>query len=491
MPARKATPEERLRGPRGGTALRCLTAWLALFLLQARAVAQEEGAAFELTQELLARIADEAKPLVREALGVELASVEVRLATRDEIRAALQGENLALFEHLGQPRTRALEQAAGFAESMAPALFAKYALESDDVLVQGEAFTRLADLTGIPGLASEQTLRAVILHELVHAADDERYDLSAFLRRGSDVDAVRACNAVMEGHAQLVARELAPRLGCAEGFATYTRAITAPPRAVSESGDASAEMVLKTASQFITSSYTEGETFMAALRKAGGEEAVRRAFLEPPCDAVLIARPEWFLHPELRPSSVFELEPALDAFVAAVGSAGWTPQRLSVSQADLRTSLAPLPPEEIETLGATIRQNRVQSLTDTRRGSQLVLGLFEFGTPAEAAAYLASYERLQHLRDETMKEGAFRILSSDYESLEPPDPTGLLVEKRIQAGVTLEVRALCIVRGTLSLEMLAVTLPEWDGERMLASATKALDDVLSHPRPAEPAGAGR
>lgn len=90
-----------------------------------------------------------------------------------------------------------------------------------------------------------------------------------------------------------------------------------------------------------------------------------------------------------------------------------------------------------------------------------------------------------------MKEGAIRILSSDYEDLSAPDPTGLLVEKRLQAGVTLEVRALCVARGTLSLEMMAVTLPDWDGERMLATARKALEDVLSRPRANAAPEAGR
>src|SRR5262249_54477815 len=144
----------------------------------------------------------------------------------------------------------------------------------------------------------------------------ERFHIGALFARCADQDALRALNALIEGHAQFVARELAPRLGCADGFAAYTRAINAPPKGLVENGDTGTQMVLRTANSALTTSYTEGEACFTALHAEGGDAAVERAFREPPGDAVLIARPAWFLHPEQRPRAVFELEPALDAFAA-------------------------------------------------------------------------------------------------------------------------------------------------------------------------------
>jgi hypothetical protein len=335
----------------------------------------------------------------------------------------------------------------------------------------------------MPELASEPTLQAVIVHELVHAADDERYDLTRLFAGCTSSDALRADNALIEGHAQLVARELAAGLGWSAGFETFTRAITAPPKRLADSGDTGGQLVQRTLSNAITASYTEGEAFLAALRAAGGEEAVRKAFLEPPGDMVLISRPEWFLHPELRPRVAFELDPALDAFAAGFEGKDWACNRGSVSAADMRVSMAPLTAEEIEPLAAKMRQNRVQSATQVQTGSQIVLGLFEFGTAEEAASYLTIYERLQHARDDTLKEGSVRILSSDYEALEAPDPRGLRVEKRILFnGLNIDVSALCVTRGPLAVEMLASNLSEWDTDRLLETALKSLDEVVRHPR---------
>jgi hypothetical protein len=122
-------------------------------------------------------------------------------------------------------------------------------------------------------------------------------------------------------------------------------------------------------------------------------------------------------------------------------------------------------------------------------GQQLALALFEFGTAADAAAYLAAYERMQHGRDEMMKEGVIRIVSSDYEPLTPPAPDGLLVTKRVATPVLVDVAVVCATRGPLAVELMAVGLSDWDGERLLDAAIAALEEAVRHPRAAEAAEA--
>jgi hypothetical protein len=453
----------------------------ALVLLVAPGVHAQEGA---LAPERLAALAAEGIPLVRDALGVELAGVEVRIGTRAEIEAAIVYESWpTLLRIVGDP-ARAEQQAAELAREFAPFLLAKYVFESDDVLIQPEAFERVAARAGMPELLEEPCVRAVLLHEFVHAADDERHDFSRLFQGCRSTDALRAATAVVEGHAQLVARDLAERFGCVEGLATYTRAITAPPRALVESGDTGSQLALRTQSMLAASSYVDGEAFFVALRAAGGEEVVQRAFREPPADTVVIARPEWFLDPGSRPHAAFDLEPALDAFADELDGDGWTEQRISVSAADLRALLAPLAPEEVDALAATLRQNRVHG-SGTALGQQVSLALFEFGTAAEAAAYLEAYERMQRGRDEQMKEGVIRILSSDYETLGPPELDGVLVTKRIATPIHVDVTVLCATRGPLALELMAVGMPDWDRERVLEAARAALQEAVRHPRTAE------
>jgi len=298
-------------------------------------------------------------------------------------------------------------------------------------------------------------------------------------------DSMRACNAVIEGHAQMVARDLAERMGCAEGFATFTRAISTPPKTLTDGG-AGAEMMARTLTSYMAFSYVTGETFFQGLRKNGGSAAVMRAFSEPPRDPVLIANPEWFLHPDRRPRSVFELDPALEPFAGSFDGEEWTLNRVTVSPTDLVTAMAPLPQEEIEAIGKTMRQNRVQVGTLGMGQSQVVLGVFEFGTPAEAAAYREAYGRLQRARDEMMKEGTVRILGADYEELTTPDPDGILVEKRIAAwAVQVAVAALCVTRGPLAVEALSSNAPDWTLDDLLEASLDVLDRLMAPKTPAE------
>lgn len=439
-----------------------------------------------ITDELLARIASDFAPAVRERLGVKLERVRVRLGTRAEIEDVLAAENEPILARLDAPG-RAADSARAFARALAPALLAKYAVAQDEVLVQAETFSSTAALTGLPALTGEPALRAVVLHELVHAADDERHDLARLFVDCRTADAVRAASAVLEGHAQLVARELAPRLGCAEGFATFSRAITAPPHAMAEASEG--EKVLQRGpADFFTFVYTEGETFLAAIRQEGGDESVQRAFRSPPPDTLVISHPSWFLHPEQRPHLVFDLDRVLDSFAQGFAAEEWAGQRLSMSPADLRNGMAPVPVEEIDAITAKMRQNRVHLVTpaDEPGSSQIALAFLEFGTPEEARSYLFAYRRLQEGRDELMKEGDVRIVSSDYVELTAPDPDGLLVEKRMSVGpLPVDLAALCLTRGSLVVEAMSAGATGWDVDRLLETALKALDEVERQPRPAE------
>ena len=166
----------------------------------------------------------------------------------------------------------------------------------------------------------------------------------------------------------------------------------------------------------------------------------------------------------------------------------WTLRRLSVSPTDLPAAMAPLPAEEVEVLAKTLRQSRVQvaMLNSGMGATQVIMGAFEFGSPAEAAAYLDGYQRLQKARDELMKEGAVRIVSADYEPLSAPDPEGILVEKRVFADVAnIDIVALCVTRGPLAVEALATNAEDWDIDELLAAAVEVLEQIMSTPRAVE------
>jgi len=323
----------------------------------------------------------------------------------------------------------------------------------------------------------------------VHAADDERFDLVKTFEHADSADAITAANFVIEGHAQRVARQLVERLGWKDGFETFVRAITAPPRNPGlEEGGAGAEHMQRLQVALIAQAYVEGESFMAALETQGGAEAVERALREPPTDTLTLTNPDWFLHPEHRPEQVYDLSSTIDEVSAEFETDEWQLARQTVAAPAMRAALEPLTPEELDPIVTSMRQNLVLIGVPRVPGQrQLILGLFEFAGAADAESYLARYRVMQHRRDELWKQGAVQIANADYEDLEAPDPHGLLIEKRILAGGTQsDVVALLVTQGPLAIEAVAVNLSDWDATRLVDLAARTLERAARHLNEAEP-----
>jgi len=415
------------------------------------------GADFTITKELVGRLAAQVVPLVRKELGVRFPEgIPVRLASTGEIRAALEKENLAILRSLLGDSKQAATQASGIAATLAPALLAKYPLGGHEVLVSPGAFPRLAEKIGIPELNSEAALRAVLVHELVHAAADELYDLKAVFASRTTADQVQAFNAVIEGHAQHVARRICAANGWSRGFRIYDRSISAPPVLEDGEGGAGMDLLLRQQAELFAWLYHDGERFIAALEAEGGPAAVARAYRNPPSDSAVIFEPGWFLHPETRPKLAFDFEGAMDTFVKGYPKKEWSATRTGIPKAQLRTALSLLPSETAERVLRGMRNVRVISLSPPKApGSRVItLVLYEFESPADAAFFLAADDRLMRIKDAKMAEGAIRILDSSYEKLEKEGASGLIAEKTVSfQGQEIPVLTAVAVRGRLAAEL--------------------------------------
>jgi hypothetical protein len=113
-------------------------------------------------------------------------------------------------------------------------------------------------------------LRAILVHELVHLDDHHRFHFDGVLTSLKSTDQILAYNAVIEGHAQFVAREICAARGWGEGFEIYSASIGALP--VQEDQGAGMALLLKVVSATVSASYVQGERFFVAIDKAGGNE---------------------------------------------------------------------------------------------------------------------------------------------------------------------------------------------------------------------------
>jgi len=101
-------------------------------------------------------------------------------------------------------------------EGQAGTYAARYSTTTQQVMVSDSLLRSYVNSVGNDALAIKHALNALLIHELVHAADDSRYGINR--NRHLNFRASFAQSAVYEGHAQYVTRRICQRAGCSQGL---------------------------------------------------------------------------------------------------------------------------------------------------------------------------------------------------------------------------------------------------------------------------------
>ena len=353
---------------------------------------------------------------VQEELGIEIPDLAARLAEQQDLARATRDENLPMLERLLGDEVLARATATQFGAGLGLTAYAKYAWSTREVLVSRDNLAARASAVNMPELCSPEGLRAILVHEVVHAADNDRYDFAACMDALPSMEAVQSFSAVIEGHAQHVARRVCAGNGWLEAFERLTASFDAVPLGLDETDAMMARMQLAQAATH----YVDGERFIAAVAEAAGEEGIRRAFTEPPAEPALIFQPAWFLDPDSRPASTVDLDAGLDVLVAAFEGGAWNSGRDTLTPRQLTANMSQFVPEavieQVKRMGRTVRRQALVGTPDTSR--QIAGALFEFASPGDAAAFIAIQHRLLKAKDESLREGRIRITRADYVPVE-------------------------------------------------------------------------
>ena len=146
----------------------------------------------------------------------------------------------------------------------------------------------------------DDALLVLMLHELVHAADDLRYGIHA--NRTLDFRASFAQSAAFEGHAQWRTRRICRVHGCLGGLASLDafmfgeRPEGGPElRGAVDGTGGRASRTLPVDRNLLEYSYVEGERFVEALAaREGGDSLIERLLSAPPHDPLQILDPASF-----------------------------------------------------------------------------------------------------------------------------------------------------------------------------------------------------
>lgn len=459
-----------------------LLALLASLAAQDREVAPKDTTA-AVTAERLQAAYDDAVAACCKVLDVRFDEpIPLQLVTPAELAKAIAAENLPSIRLRQPDAAKAKAEANQLGKQLSQFVYAKYAWSTHTFMVAASTWESAARELRLPELTGDETMRAVMVHELCHALDDRRFGLGKLVLGASSMDAITAINAVIEGHAQLQARRVCAKSGWSRGFATMRDVVGKLPESLAESGEA-VLMLARIQAAAATFAYHDGERFVQAVTDALKDKAAERLFGQPPQDADTILQPKWYLDPKSRPALLFDPEPALDVFAKRFDPATWTERRLNATGKQIASGLTLLDEKDVAAFVAALRSARVLTLNPTKRpDSKLaIVVVMEMDSEAAAQRWIEVSDELSKRKDAAMRKGELQVTDSTTTKIEEPTCRGFLQEKTMKAGSReFAVASIDLQRGRIVVETVLSVEP-MAMEEHIALVKQMLDAVKRRP----------
>ncbi len=230
-----------------------------------------------------------ARDSVQRETGTDLSNVNFAVVSNQIIEVEVAAETGRLTHSQFTDKSFAKHFLTNVMAGQAGTYAALYSTETEQVMVSSSLLSSYIKSVGNDAQAIKHALTALLIHELVHAADDSAYGIHR--NRNLNFRASFAQSAVYEGHAQYLTRRICQRSGCLAGLGSLDRfmfgekltpnQLTQPVQAVSRN--------------VLEYSYIEGERFVSSLAKrTNGQQLIESALRTPPVDPIQILDPSSF-----------------------------------------------------------------------------------------------------------------------------------------------------------------------------------------------------
>jgi hypothetical protein len=357
-----------------------------------------------------------ARPALEEVLGCRLDPLpRARLATAAELPTFAGPEFAAQvgwqFPDLqGERRAQVVEAARGALRSTT---LAAWPAGQDTILLFADNARQMARWdTSLERVASPQTLQLALVHETARSVLERRHDLARRLVACRDAEEFVALQAVAEGRALWVTRQVARRLGTEAYFPPLGERYLYLP----ETGlDRLVRLVSQETLRQRYRAGLQGLAFFESLEGQGVRDAEARVFARPPRLREWVERPELYL--QALQDNRADLADVLARLEQALPTSAWSRAQEPWTPAMLRQTAGLFGEgERMERLLGQWADGR--SLVWTARDRpdrQVAIGVVRFRQPAGAQAYFGLAADLQRRQDEVMGKlsgGACRVLES-------------------------------------------------------------------------------
>ena len=166
---------------------------------------------------------------------------------------------------------------------------ALYSTDTQQVMVSDSLLSSYINSVGDDAEAIKHALNALLIHELVHAADDTRYGIHR--NRDLNFRASFAQSAIYEGHAQYITRRICKKSDCLTGLGSLDKFMFGEKLAPNQLP----QPVQAVSRNVLEYSYVEGERFISSLaQRKNGKSLIQDALSTPPIDPIQILDPSSF-----------------------------------------------------------------------------------------------------------------------------------------------------------------------------------------------------
>ncbi len=451
--------------------------FICVFILISQSVAlgqepKEDEVPFEITKKNLKILAGEVLTAFERHGGYKFKKAPtIKVSSSNEIATVLASEFKLQFQNFPDAPSAKKQS-----ELFAPAVMGKYGYKNHVIFVNESAITQMSILMDLPELRRRDTLAAILIHELCHAMDHEKFGVMTKMHGLKDPELLIIWTHLIEGHAQFVARSICEKNGLKVPFELFTKSIGAVPGETKD--DVAKSILIRTMVDQLAAQYYDGERFFHEIRKLGGDKAVEKVLVRPPMSTMELAVPAWYFDPTLRAKAP-DFDKVTSAF-AKKFSAPWKEKKLSLSAQHFKGVFAVLQdPPRTDPILSKVKANRGVAIVLGRGDKVITLVLMDFGNAASARDYLSLTQALLLKKDDLMKEGQVRITRSVYHKISGEHWRGKLSAKKIAVQKNeLDVTSATIMCGQYAIEMMYSNEPI-EKKDMVANLNSVVEDLIA------------
>ncbi|TVQ92760.1 MAG: hypothetical protein EA397_06280 [Deltaproteobacteria bacterium] len=256
------------------------------------------------------------------------------LGTADALREVLRSETRSVLGKIYDIPEPVIERMASAVSGELPGLLGKYASSTGAVYLVPSGIAALQTVGATPDDVNDLMV-LLLVHELVHALQDQVARLDPVIEGLEDRDHFDGFRGITEGHANWVTLRVARAIGREEAFWDLSRAQGWGPEGLIEPGAFPIFML-----------YGQGMTLCEHHAEAGGTDRLWELVREPPRSTTMLFRPERYApslpeRPDLR--GVFRgVEDVLTRGIP------WVPADSNLGEGVLRSQVIGLSPERVD-----------------------------------------------------------------------------------------------------------------------------------------------